>query len=117
MSPRCANAAARVRVRFPRRRHGRVISIHDGVRFRRARQIDRRLRKRKQTFGQADELNDVGGGRGLDHRLRIGEADVFGSENAETPRDEDRIGAAFDHARQPVKRGVHIGIAQRLDQR
>ena len=62
-------------------------------------------------------MGDLRGGGGLDHRLRIGKADIFGSQNAKPPRDEKRIGAALNHPRQPVKCRVHVRVAQRFDQR
>ena len=83
---------------------GCEIRTLDCVRLGCAREINRRLREWKQSFRQTDQLHDVGSGSGLDHRLRIRESDVFGSENAQASRDVDRIGAAFDHSREPVER-------------
>ncbi len=50
-------------------------------------------------------------------RLRIGVADVFGREAHEPARDVQRILAGFDHAREPVDRGIGIAVAHRLVQR
>ena len=48
-------------------------------------------------------------GRGcLDHRLGIGQTNVFGCQDAKAAGDENWIRSAFDHAREPVKRRVYI---------
>src|SRR6185503_2913804 len=88
--------------------HRREIRTLNRIRLWCACEIDRRLREGKQPFGQTDELYDIGSSGSLDHRLRICEADVFRSEDAQTARDENRIGAAFDHSRQPVERRVDV---------
>ena len=95
---------------------GGEVAALDRVRLRGARQVDRGLRERIQALGKADEVDDLGGGRGLDHRLRVGEADVLGREDAEPPRDEERVGPALDQPGQPVEPGVGVAVAQRLDQ-
>ena len=46
----------------------------------------------------------------------LGEADIFRRQDAQPPSDEEWIGAAFDHACQPVERSAWVGIAHRLDQ-
>ena len=79
-------------------------------------QVNRRLRQRKEGFGQADQVRDLRGGRSLHDRLRIGQADIFGGEDAQPSCDEDRVGAAFDHPRQPVQGGVCVGVSHGLDQ-
>ena len=61
-------------------------------------------------------MGDLCGRGGLDHCVRVGEADVFGSEDAEPSCDEDRVGAAFDHSRQPVQSGACIGVSHGFDQ-
>ena len=39
--------------------------------------------QRKEGFGQADQVRDLRGRGGLNDRLRVGQADVFGGEDAE----------------------------------
>ena len=79
--------------------------MDDGVR-----EVDRRL-------GQPDVLDRPSRGVGRQERLRIGEADVLTREDHEPARDEPRVLARFEHAREPVEARVGIRAADRLDER
>src|SRR6185437_16478274 len=50
-------------------------------------------------------------------RRRIGEADVFAGHANEAAREIEGVFAGFEHAREPVKSRVGIGIAHGLVQR
>jgi hypothetical protein len=89
----------------------------DGVGFRRACQINGRLRKRIKSFGQTYQACDVRRRRRLHHRLRVCQPYIFGSENAEAARYEHGISPAFYEPREPVQTGVNVRITQRLDKR
>ena len=95
---------------------GRRVRLHDQVGLRCLGQVNGRLRQRKEGFGKTDQVGDLRGGRGLHDRLRVGQADVLGSEDAQPSRDEDRVCTAFDHPRQPVQGGAGIRVSHRLDQ-
>lgn len=62
-------------------------------------------------------MDDLGRGGGLHHRLRIGQANVLGREDAQAPGDEQRVGAALDQASQPVERRIGVRVPQALDER
>ena len=64
-------------------RGGCRVGPGDQVRLR-AGQVDGCLGQGKQRFGKTDQVRDLRGGRGLDDRLRVSEADVFGSEDAQS---------------------------------
>ena len=49
-------------------------------------------------------------------RARVGVADVLGREDHDAARDEERILARLEHAREPVERGVGVAAAQGLDE-
>ncbi len=75
--------------------NGCVVGEFYGIGFRSVSKIDRGLREREQSFGQANKLNDLGSRRSLDHCLWIGQANVFRGQYAQAARDEYRIGATF----------------------
>jgi hypothetical protein len=56
-----------------------MISALYGIGFRSISQVDGRLRKWEQAFGQADKLDYLRRRRSLHHRLRIGEPNIFRS--------------------------------------
>ena len=60
-------------------------------------------------------MDGVLGGNGDLQGLGIGVADIFGGKNNHPAGDEERILASFDHAHQPVKRGVGVTSAQAFD--
>ena len=51
------------------------------------------------------------------HGARIGQADVFPGHADDAPRQVTRVGAAVEHARQPVERGIRVRAAHRFVQR
>ena len=59
----------------------------------------------------------AGRGVGGEQRLGIGEPDVLAREDDEPARDEARVLARFEHAREPVETRVGIRAADRLDER
>ena len=71
-------------------------------------EVDDGLREGEVAFGHADEVDALAGGDGDAQRLRVGEADVLGGEADQAPRDVERILAGFEHAREPVERGVRV---------
>ena len=75
------------------------------------------MREVERGLGQPDVLDGAGRRFGDEERVRIGEADVFGREDDEPARDEARVLARFEHAREPVQARIGIGAADRLDER
>src|SRR3546814_11030055 len=63
----------------------------------------------------ADQLDDLRHGGGLHHRLRVGQPDVLGGEDALATGDEDGSRAPLDQAGEPVEGGVDVGVAEALD--
>ncbi len=51
-------------------------------------QVERGLGEGEEALGHADQVDDLGRGDRLDHRLGIGQADVLGREDAEAAGDE-----------------------------
>ena len=88
-----------------------------GVGLGRRREIGGGLRERDTALGHADEGDGVGGGDRDDQRLRVGEADVLGCRDHETPGDEARVLPRLDHPRQIVHGGIDVGASDRLDER
>ena len=64
-----------------------------------------------------DLVARVPDGVGEQQRVRVGEADVLAREADAAARDVERVLAALEHAREPVDRGVGVGVAHRLVQR
>ena len=95
---------------------GGRVGLHHEVRLGCLGQIDGCLGQWKEGFGQTDQVGDLCCRGGLHHRVRVGQADVFGSQDAQPSRDEDWIGPAFDHSRQPVQCGARIGVSHRFDE-
>ena len=75
------------------------------------------MREVEPGLGHPDELDRARRRVGDDERVGVGEPDVLGREDHEPARDEARVFARFDHAREPVEPGVGIGAADRLDER
>ena len=75
------------------------------------------MREVERGLGQPDVLDRAGRGVGDEERLRIGEPDVLAREDHEPARDEARVLARLEHAREPVEARVGIGAADRLDER
>ena len=96
--------------------HGAVAGV-ERVRFRRERQIHRRLRQRQVALGRPDEIERLLGGERHRQRAGLGQADIFAGHAHHAPREVERVFARFEHARQPIERRVGIGIAHRFVQR
>ena len=75
------------------------------------------MRQGNPAFGQAHEVDGVLGGNGDLQGLGIGVADIFGGKDNHPAGDEERILTGFDHAHQPVKRGVGIAASKTLNKR
>ena len=54
---------------------------------------------------------------GQGQRLGIGEADILGGKPHEPARNVERIVTAFQHAGEPVERGIGIGTTEGLVER
>ena len=97
--------------------HRGAVGHVGGVRFRRGRDIDHRLRDRELAFGRPEEIIRVLGGIADHQRLRIGEPDVLHRHAHDAAREIERVLAGIEHAAEIVQRGVRIGAAHRLVQR
>ena len=87
------------------------------VGFRRAGQVDRRLREVELGLGQPDVLDRLRG-RHRDHqRARIRQPDVLARVHDHPPGDEPGVLARLEHPGQPEERRVGIGPADALDER
>ena len=88
-----------------------------GVRLRRKRQVDRRLRERELAFGQAHVLDRMRPRRSRRQRLWVGVADVLRGEDDHPADDEPRVLATLEHHGQVVQRCVRVRPARGLDPR
>ena len=86
------------------------------IRLGRDRKIDDGLREREIAFRHADEIHGIARGHAEGKRVGIGEADIFHGHAHHAARDVERIFAGFDHAPEPVKRGIGIAVAHGLVQ-
>ncbi len=75
-------------------------------------EVDDGLGEGEAAFGHADEVDRLLRGDADEQRLRIGHADVFAGEADQAAHDVERVFARFEHAREPVERGVGVGAAQ-----
>ena len=89
----------------------------EGIGFGRESQVHGGLREGEMAFRDADKIGGLHGGDGDAERGGVGEADIFAGHAHQAARDVKRSFAGFEHAREPVKRGVGIGITHRLVQR
>jgi hypothetical protein len=100
----------RVLLRPPERRD-------HAVGFRRASQVDRRLREVEPRLGQPHVLDGLRG-RHRDHqRSGIGQADVLARVDDHPPGDIPRVLARLEHPGQPEQGRVRIGPPDALDER
>ena len=88
-----------------------------GVRLRRAREVDGRLRQVEASLRQADVLDGMRRRDGDDECLRVGVADVLGREDDHAARDEPRVFASFEHRGEVVDGGLDVARPRRLDPR
>ena len=63
---------------------------------------------------QSDVFYCIGRGDRNPERRRVGQADVLGRGDHQSPGDEARILPALEHLRQPVDRRVRVGAANAL---
>lgn len=70
---------------------GRVDAHVGRIRLGGGRQVDRRFGEGDAPFRHADERHGVGSGDRDGEGLRVGEADVFGRGDHQTPGDEARV--------------------------
>ena len=87
------------------------VSGVEGVRFGREGEIDGGFGESEIAFGRAEEMDGVAGGEREVEGFRRGKADVFDGHADEAPGDIERVFAGLEHAAQPVKRGVGVGVA------
>ena len=111
---RCSGTGS---ARFLRCPLDRAVGGVDGVGFGREREIDDGLGEREIAFGQAEEVDSIARGRCRGSALRLGEADVFDGHADDAAREIHRVFAGFQHAAEPVERGVGIGVAHGFVQR
>ena len=83
----------------------------DGIGFWREREIDGGLGEGEMAFGRAEEIESVLSGESDGEGAGFGEADVFAGYAHHAPGEIKRVFAGFEHAHEPVKRGVRVGIA------
>jgi len=83
----------------------------NGVRFWREREIDGGLRERQMAFRRTKEIESILGGERNGKGTGFGQADIFTGHAHHAAREIERIFAGFEHAREPVKGGVGIGVA------
>ena len=95
----------------------RVVSVVAGIRLGGDSQIDYCLAKGQFALRRTEAF--VGGCRivGHLHGARIGKADVLPGHADDAPRQIARVGAAVEHAGQPVEGAIRAGAAYRLVQR
>ena len=87
------------------------------VGFGRERKIDGGLREREIAFGRAEEVESLFCGESDGESVGFGQADVFAGHAHHAAREIERVFAGFEHAREPVERGVGVGIADGFVQR
>ncbi len=94
-----------------------VVGLVDRVRLRRDGQVDHALGQRQLAFGRAQALVDLGRVQRQPQRARVGQADVLAGHAHQPARHVARVGAAVEHAHEPVQRGIGVAAAHRLVQR
>ena len=87
-----------------------------GVALGRAGQVGGGLRQDQATFGQTDAIERLGRCIGQGQGMWIGVANVLGGKDQHAACDEARVLPTFEHAREPVDRGVGVTAAQALDE-
>ncbi len=99
--------------------NARAAAVRDvgGVALRRAGEVEHRLGERELALGRAQALVGFDRIEREPQRARIGKPDVLGGHADHAPPDIERVGAAVEHAAQPVQRGVGVAAAHRLVQR
>ena len=98
-------------------RNRAVNRVIGGVRLRRERTINHRLREDNARLRHAHQRHRLRRGRRHLQGLRISQANVLARQNHDATRHEARVLAALQHARQVVHRGIRVGAAHGLDER
>ena len=93
-----------------------IVGVVTGVGLRRGREIENGLRERKLPFGRPKALVCLCRVERDARRARIGQANVLPRHAHDTPRQIARVGAAVEHAAEPVQRAVRRAAAHRLVQ-
>ena len=83
----------------------------DGVGFGGEGKIDDGLREGQVAFGRAEKIEGVAGGEGDGESAGFGEADIFAGHADDAAGEIETVFAAFDHANEPIERGIGIGVA------
>ena len=96
---------------FGDERARRIIGDVDGVRFAAQREVDHRLGEGELALRAAQALVGLARIERDPQRARVGQADVLDRHAHDAPAEVERIGAAVEHAHQPVER--RVGIASR----
>src|SRR5207249_10346572 len=74
----------------------------DRIRFWGGGEINHTLSQSQFAFRKADEVKRVFGVQSDTKRVRVRNADVFGSKSHEAPRHVEWIFSRFEHPRQPI---------------
>ena len=90
--------------------HGRGIRLGSGG------NVGDRLRECQLAFGQADKLACLQCGRSDHQGLRIGVAHILRGADDDSPGNEARVLAGFQHACQPVDGRVRVAAAHALNE-
>ena len=101
----------------PHIRNGAVNRVIRGVRLRRERTINHRLRQDNARLRHAHQRHRLRRSRRHLQGLRIGQTNILTRQNHDAARHEARVLAALQHARQVVHRGIRVGAAHGLDER
>ena len=80
-------------------------------------EIDGGLGEGEMAFGSAKKIESIFCGESDRERAGFGQADVFTGHAHHAAGEIERVFARFDHAREPIERGVGIGIADGLVER
>src|SRR5712692_1008926 len=87
------------------------------VGFWRERKVHGGLRERQVAFGRTEKIESIFRGERDREGAGFGEANIFAGHAHQAASEVERVFAGFEHAREPVERGVGIGIAHRFVQR
>ena len=96
---------------------GLVVGVVAGVAFGSHGQVDDGLAQRQLALGAAQALVGQGGVVGDLHGARVSQANVLPGHAHDAARQVARVGAAVQHAGQPVERSIGVRAAHRLVQR
>ena len=97
--------------------HDGAVGGVDRVRLGRERQVDDGLRQREIALRLAEEVHGVLRGEAEVERLGRGQSNVLHRHAHDAAGNVHGVFAGLQHARQPVERGVHVGVAHGLVQR